>query len=109
MTKQIYPGVLAHSFSVEDYHRMIETGIITNDHKVELLDGQIVHMSPIGRFHAACVNRLKHFFSAISADDLLISVQNPVLLNENSEPEPDLAILKFKKEVLMKEQVNYVH
>jgi Uma2 family endonuclease len=98
MTKQIYPGVLAHSFSVDDYHRMIDTGIITPDHKVELLDGQIVRMSPIGRFHAACVNRLNHFFSAIGADDLLISVQNPVLLNENSEPEPDLAILKFKKD-----------
>jgi Uma2 family endonuclease len=96
MTKQIYPGVATHSFSVEDYHRMIETGIITTDHNVELLDGQIVRISPIGRFHAACVNRLNHFFSAIVTDDLLISVQNPVLLNENSEPEPDLAILKFK-------------
>jgi Uma2 family endonuclease len=98
MAKHIYPEVAAHSFSVEDYHRMMETGIITTDHNVELLDGQIVRMSPIGRFHAAGVNRLNHFFSAIGADDLLISVQNPVVLNENSEPEPDLAILKFKKD-----------
>ena len=98
MTKQVYPDVAAHLFSVEDYHRMIETGIITTDHKVELLDGQIVRMSPIGRFHAACVNRLNHFFSVICTGDLLISVQNPVALNENSEPEPDLAILKFKQD-----------
>ena len=76
---------------------MRESGILTEEDRVELLDGQIVPMSPIGKFHASCVNRLNRFLSDLLRDNI-ISVQNPVVLDDDSEPEPDVAILKYKED-----------
>ena len=91
------PSVL-HRFTTADYHRMVEAGILTASDKVELLDGQISIMSPIGRFHAACVNRLNRFLSQQMGDEFIISIQNPIVLNDSSEPEPDISVLRFKED-----------
>ena len=81
-------------FSVSEYERMIEAGILSEDDRLELIEGDIVKMSPIGRSHAACVNRLNAFFNRLAGKDALVSVQNPVHLNDFSEPQPDVALLK---------------
>jgi Uma2 family endonuclease len=81
-------------FSVDEYYRMAEAGILHEDDRVELLDGEIIEMTPIGSLHAACVDRLTRFFVSACGDRAIVRVQNPVRLSTESEPEPDLAILR---------------
>jgi Uma2 family endonuclease len=83
-------------FSVDEFERMIRAGILTADDRVELIEGEIVEMSPIGRKHAACVNRGNRLFSRAAGDAAIVAVQSPVRLDEVSEVQPDLAILKPK-------------
>jgi len=82
-------------FSVSDYHRIAEVTALGANRRIQLLDGHIYEMSPIGSYHAACVRRLNRLFSALcSPDQALVSVQNPVGLPPDSEPEPDVALLQ---------------
>lgn len=83
-----------HHFSVEDYYRMAEAGILTPDARVELLDGQIFDMLPIGPFHASASRRLNNFFARLGEGRWLVDMQNPVRLNSRSEPQPDIALLR---------------
>ncbi|PYJ56696.1 MAG: Uma2 family endonuclease [Verrucomicrobia bacterium] len=83
-----------HRFSVKEYYRMAETGVLKPDARVELLNGGITDMSPIGPFHGGVVNRLIRSFTRSSAGRWLVSAQNPVRLDDYSEPEPDLMLLK---------------
>ncbi len=78
---------------VEEYQRMVEVGILTEDDRVELLAGRMIQMSPIGIRHVNCVNALTSLFAPFY-DEVIISVQNPLQLDQLSLPEPDLAILK---------------
>lgn len=80
-------------FTVDEYYRMGEAGILHEDDRVELLDGQLYVMSPIGSEHAACVRRLDRLFQQRAEPQALVSVQNPIRLDRTSEPEPDLALL----------------
>ena len=80
-------------FTVSEYHRMAEAGILGEDDRVELLHGQIYVMSPIGSQHAACVRRLTRLFILAAREQAGVSVQNPILLAPDSEPEPDVALL----------------
>ncbi len=82
--------------TVQDYHRMIEAGILTKEDRVELLNGQLIKMSPIGSRHAACVDKIDELLKKLTADKALVRVQNPVITNSLSEPEPDIAIVKRK-------------
>nr|WP_245817272.1 Uma2 family endonuclease [Hydrococcus rivularis] len=86
--------LLTRKFTVEQYHKMAEVGILTEEDRVELIKGEIVEMSPIGLKHAATVNRLNQLFYRKLGDRVLISVQNPIQLTNNSEPQPDLSLLK---------------
>lgn len=83
-----------HRFSVSDYYRMAETGVLKSDARVELLDGRIIDMSPIGPFHGGITNRLNRLFSKLAQGRWTVSVQNPVYLDDHSEPESDLMLLK---------------
>lgn len=85
--------LLRRPFTVEGFHLMARAGILTEDDRVELLDGELVEMTPIGSRHAACVNRLNRLFSRHLGERALVSVQNPIRLGERSEPQPDLALL----------------
>ncbi len=86
--------VTTHKFTVDDYHRMREAGILSEDDRVELIEGEIVVMSPIGKRHASAVNRLLDKFLPLQLRrKAIISVQNPIRLGEHSEPQPDLALL----------------
>ncbi len=86
--------LLRRKFTVEQYHQMAEAGILTEDDRVELIRGEIVEMSPVGRRHAACVNRLNALFHQRLAQVVIVGVQNPVELDGNSEPQPDLSLLR---------------
>jgi len=83
--------------TTEEYHRIGEAGILREDDRVELLDGRLIAMSPIGPAHLHCVNRLTKLLSRrIYADrDPVpwISIQNPIRLSDVSEPEPDVVLL----------------
>jgi hypothetical protein len=85
--------VTRHKFSSKDYHQMIEIGILGEDDHVELIDGEIVDMAAIGSHHSGCTNKSNSFFSRHLAGRALISVQNPVALEDGTEPEPDIALL----------------
>lgn len=86
--------VLRRQFNIQDYHQMVKAGILTEDERVELIEGEIVEMSPIGTRHAACVKRLLKHFSQLLGDRVMVAVQAPVVLSNLSEPQPDLALLK---------------
>ena len=73
---------------------MAETGVLKPEARVELLNGQIVDMSPIGPFHGGAVSRLIRLFSKLSNDRWFVWSQNPVTLDDFSEPQPDLMLLK---------------
>ena len=73
---------------------MAETGVLRPDARVELLDGKVIDMSPIGPFHGGLVNRLIRKFAKISNGRWTLSAQNPLRLDDQSEPEPDVMLLK---------------
>jgi Uma2 family endonuclease len=83
-----------HRFSVKDYYRMAETGVLRPDARVELLDGSIIDMSPIGPFHGGVTGYLTELFAAASRGRWRTRVQNPLHLDEHSEPQPDVMLLK---------------
>jgi Uma2 family endonuclease len=83
-----------HRFSVKEYYRMAETGVLKPDARVELINGEIIDMSPIGPFHGGLVNRLIRLFGKSANDRWMMSVQNPLRLDDQSEPEPDFMLLK---------------
>jgi len=81
-------------FTVTEYHRMAEAGILREDDRVELLDGEVVEMTPIGPRHAGRVKRLNRIFSARVGDRAIVSVQDPIVLGTHWEPEPDVVLLR---------------
>ncbi|MGH2572180.1 MAG: Uma2 family endonuclease [Actinomycetota bacterium] len=83
-----------YRFTVEDYHRMGEAGILGTDDRVELIEGQIVEMPPIDSLHAGTVNYLTTVFVRGLGDRAIVSTQHPVRLSDISEPQPDLALLR---------------
>jgi len=95
MTLQLaQPRLNTFRLNISQYHQMSEAGIFSENDKVELINGEIIEMSPIGRRHTACVNRLNSVFSQLLGKKVIVAVQNPIILNNLSEPEPDIALLK---------------
>jgi Uma2 family endonuclease len=84
-----------HQFSVAEYEQMIDLGILTENDRVELIRGEIVKKMSIGDLHAAAVILLTRLFHRKLFDSAIVSVQNPIAL-EDSEPEPDVALLKVR-------------
>jgi Uma2 family endonuclease len=81
--------------SVEAYYSMAEGGILTDPHRVELIDGEIIDMPDVGSPHAAITNRLARLFTRALPDEAaLVSVQSPLRLDAYNEPEPDLMLLR---------------
>ncbi len=75
-------------FTVAEYYQMAQAGILGEDDRVELIEGEVVEMPPIGDRYAGCVNRLNERFVRTFADVALVAVRNPVRLDEQSEPQP---------------------
>jgi Uma2 family endonuclease len=90
-----------HLISVDAFHRMGETGILGPRDRVELIDGEIIDMSPIGVLHAAIVDVLARHFGRRTGESVFVRCQNPLRLDDISEPEPDIAILRPRADFYM--------
>lgn len=90
------PGELMtrHRLTVDDYHHMAESGILGPDDRVELIAGEVLDMSPIGSLHAALVAALSDYLGRLAAGQLTVWSQNPIRLDDSSEPQPDIALVK---------------
>jgi Uma2 family endonuclease len=83
-------------FTVKEFQRMVETGILEEGSPYELLNGEIIHMATIGSKHAAKVDRISTFLNRKINDAIIVRVQNPIELGAFSQPEPDIAILRWQ-------------
>ena len=82
-------------FSVDEYYAMGEAGVLAPGVRVELLDGEILSMPPIGSRQTGSVNRLNAFFTEQLRRRAIVQIQNPVRLSNDSEPQPDIALLRL--------------
>jgi len=85
-----------YRFTREDYHRMAQTGILRPGVRVELIDGEIIEMNPIGRRHKASVDRLTRRLDRGVGNAAIVRVQSSIVLGDYGEPEPDLTLLRFR-------------
>jgi Uma2 family endonuclease len=85
-------------FTVDDYYRMADAGILAPGERVELIDGEIIQMSPIGTRHLGCVNATNAVFFDAFKERAVVSGQNPVQLSDFTEPQPDIVLLKPRKD-----------
>jgi Uma2 family endonuclease len=93
------PASIRHyRFTVEDYFRMGEVGIFDEDDRVELLEGEIVEMTPIGYIHASVVSRLNALFTPAAAGRAIVRVQDPAILSDFSAPQPDIALVAYRED-----------
>jgi Uma2 family endonuclease len=83
-----------YRFTVEEYERLGEVGFFHEHDRVELLEGEIVQMAPIGVRHATCVRKVNRVFNARFAGRATVDPQNPVVLPPESEPQPDIVLLQ---------------
>jgi Uma2 family endonuclease len=89
-----------HRLDVGAYYKMAEAGILTRDDRVELIDGEIIDMNPIGSPHAALVKRLNRLFARAAVEGMvLVSIQDPLRLDAFNEPHPDLMLLRPRADV----------
>lgn len=87
-----------YQFTVDDFHRMAEAGVFAEDDRVELLDGAVVAMTPVGPGHAASVERLVWEIRNRIGDDVSVRTQNPVVLGPHWEPQPGVAVVRFRSD-----------
>lgn len=84
----------SHRFSVADYYRLAEINVLRPEHRVELLNGEIYDKPRRGPFHCSVTCELSSLFCLNSRDRWIVSVHNPLRLDEFSEPEPDLMLVQ---------------
>lgn len=87
------PTVNRFKFSVAEYYALAQAGILGADVRVELIDGEIVNMSPINPQHASQVDKLAALFFNRLPGRAMVRQQNPVRLSDDSEPQPDVALV----------------
>lgn len=90
------PLLNRHRYTRAQYHAMGEAGIFGEDDRVELIDGEIIDMVPIGCSHSGTINWLTAKLVRAVGDSAIVSVQNPVVLDDWSEPQPDLVVLRYR-------------
>ncbi len=89
-------------FSVDEYHYFIEHGVFSPEERLELWEGEFIEMSPIGKKHAGCVAALDDLLRECLGRKAIIWVQNPIILDDFSEPQPDICLLKRRKDFYRK-------
>ncbi|WKN40756.1 Uma2 family endonuclease [Tunicatimonas pelagia] len=100
------PVPVRHRFSVDDLLLMEESGVLSPDQRIELIDGEIIDISPINQPHAACVRKLIRFFQQhLPLDQYILDAQNPLQLTEHTLPQPDLIIAHYRSELLTEEHI----
>ncbi|MBI4672405.1 MAG: Uma2 family endonuclease [Chloroflexi bacterium] len=91
-----------HLWSADEYERLAQFGFFDEDDRVELIRGEIVAISPIGDRHSGCVNALNELLRDRLGKSVIIAVQNPVRLNNASEPQPDVGVLRRRADFYRK-------
>ncbi|HSU15033.1 Uma2 family endonuclease [Longimicrobium sp.] len=89
---------IRHRFTVDEFHRMGEAGILPEGDRLELINGEIVEMTPIGSSHAACVRDLDEWLQATLRGEAVVSAQQPLKVEYDGEPVPDVAVLRPRKD-----------
>ena len=85
-----------YKLDVDAYQRMGAAGILSEDDRVELIEGELIEMAPIGSDHAATVNGMAEALFAAFRDKAIVSVQNPVRIGQYTEPQPDFTVLRMR-------------
>ena len=85
-------------FTVDEYYAMADAGILNENDRVELLDGDIIRMPPIGDWHQASVDQLNHHLNQLLNERAIVRVQGPTRLNPNSEPQPDVLLMRWRND-----------
>ncbi|MBT9584831.1 Uma2 family endonuclease [bacterium] len=83
----------AYRFSRQDYYQMLESGILTEDSRVELIEGEILALAAQNRPHAYCTTKLTRILLTRFGDGYHVRVQLPIILDNYTEPEPDFAVV----------------
>lgn len=83
-----------HRLTIGDYHRMGEAGILHENSRVELIEGELIDMAPIGSQHAGTVKQLSRLFNLAVGQTAIVSTQDPLILDKHSEPQPDIMLLR---------------
>ena len=91
---QLVPSV--HPLTVDDFHKLGAVGILREDDRVELIAGVIIDMAPIGSLHASQVNHLNNRLVPAVAGRAIVAPQNPLHLDDSSEPQPDIMVLRYR-------------
>ena len=86
-------------YSVQEYYRMAEVDILTPDDKVELIKGDVIFKSPVGKRHAFLVDQLNMLITTEIGRKVVVRIQNPITIGTHSEPEPDIVVAKLPREV----------
>ncbi|NJN46109.1 MAG: Uma2 family endonuclease [Candidatus Competibacteraceae bacterium] len=88
---------VSRRWTVAEYHRMGEVGLLRDDERMELIEGNIIEIAPIGSEHAGHLNDLNRYFALLMArKQAVVAIQNPVALAEDSEPQPDMTLLRWR-------------
>ena len=82
-----------HRLTIDDYHRMGKAGVFKEAARVELMDGEVINMAPVGSKHAAMVARVQKLLEGVAGDQAIVWTQNPIVLDDRSEPQPDISLL----------------
>lgn len=91
-----------HPITAEEYLRMGEAGIFAPEARLELIEGEIIDMAPIGTWHAGIVARLTRWFVERARGKAVVSPQNPVIASKRSVPQPDILLLRARPDDYMK-------
>lgn len=94
---QTQPQPVRLQFSVDEYYKMIELGMLKDYEKAEIIEGELIKKMTVGDRHAAIVNILNRLFSRNLSVDILVSVQNPIRISDFNEPEPDIVLADLTK------------
>lgn len=94
LTPEAAGGPARYRFTVGDYYRLAQAGILGEEDRVELIEGEIVMMPPIGSRHAACVSGISRLMLRALGEQAVVRVRCPVRLDDLSEPEPDLCLAR---------------
>lgn len=89
-----FPELPRHLWTVDEYHRMGEVGILHPTDRIELIDGEIIHMAPVGSPHVGSVFALNRLLTRAVPQEVIVSIQSPIQMGDRTEPEPDVALLR---------------
>ncbi len=85
-----------YHWSVQEFHQLAEKGIFNEDDRIELIAGALIEMAPIGSDHSGHVKQLNRLFNQELGGKVIVSVQDPINLDDDSEPQPDLTLLRWR-------------